>query len=724
MIRRFVFALSFGLLAAVGVLGSVSTAQAYAIPINIESTPAGATVYLDSATGTSLGVTPLHAVHVARGNHVLIFKLANYEDGHLSIYVRRRRETFRIVLSALSTIVVSAGNDGAQGAAVRIDGQPVGNIPYRMTVQPGRHLLQVGREGYETFTQWVELTGAQVLTMPVMLQQQAPQTGSLLVGGDVSGAPVFLDGDPHGVTPTVIDNIPAGDHAVEIRPQGMDVHHETVHIEAGQRAVLNPTLRPAPAQTGSLRVVANVPNATVSLDGAPIGPAPATKDGVTPGDHILEATAEGYQPVQQPVTIQSGQQQVVSLTLTRQQLAPGRIVVNASVDGATVLIDGDEKGAPPVVVENAPPGTHAIVVRARGYHEYRTTCDVGPGHNCEVTAQMDPVATSVRVETPGVQNAHFFVDGQEQGPVPWEGTIPVGEHRVEVRAQGFQPHVEQVNLQPSAATRTFDVALVHVGAMSDEARAHLAAVREREITGAVTHGAAPLPMNLATLDLSTGWPYIAELRLGVGILDNLDAGFAMRTFGRITEFEGRAKLGMRINPQFSVGAQARFGGGIGLSRDPTTTEIADAMNQAAAMGTPYVAPDAHPINSWYLDIEGLSTLNFSDRGAFTLWLALDMYTDRYDFGGKTDAGGTCNASGTGGPSSDCIASVKGDRQNQARLRLGGALELVIDRYWNAFGQLEGIILGPSTPRRLFSDIFGFGIEDTELYFRLGITHKF
>ena len=98
---------------------------------------------------------------------------------------------------------------------------------------------------------------------------------------------------------------------------------------------------------------------------------------------------------------------------------------------------------------------------------------------------------------------------------------------------------------------------------------------------------------------------------------------------------------------------------------------------------------------------------FGDAGAVTLWLALDTYTDRYDWSGE-----------------DSSVFETRERQDQARLRLGGALELVIDRDWNAWGSLEGILAGPESDRRIYGDILGLGVEDTELYFRLGVTYKF
>ena len=134
------------LVCAMLTLGLVGRVEAQRpVPVNIESIPAGATVYLDTTTGAPLGTTPLSSVRIARGSHTLIFQLTNYEEARLTITVSRRRETFRAVLRALGTIEVSAGNDSARGASVYVDGTPVGggtlgSIPIRVpNLPPGRH---------------------------------------------------------------------------------------------------------------------------------------------------------------------------------------------------------------------------------------------------------------------------------------------------------------------------------------------------------------------------------------------------------------------------------------------------------------------------------------------------------------------------------------------------------------------------------------------------------
>ncbi|MBK6579192.1 MAG: PEGA domain-containing protein [Sandaracinaceae bacterium] len=260
-----------------------ANAQAGTIPVNIESTPPGATVFLDSATGQNLGVTPLRRVRITRGAHTLIFRLPRHRDASVSVNVVRRNETFRGVLDPLGEITIAAANDSATGATVRIDGQPVGAVPMQQMVEPGRHLIQIDREGYVTFTQWVQVGGAQQLALPVILERQAPSTGSVLVAADISGAAIYIDGDPRGSTPTVVDNVTAGVHQIEVRAEGFQTQSQQVEIRAGERARVEVQLRPDVPPGGTLVVVTQPRGASVVLDGEALGAGPVTREGITPG---------------------------------------------------------------------------------------------------------------------------------------------------------------------------------------------------------------------------------------------------------------------------------------------------------------------------------------------------------------------------------------------------------------------------------------------------------
>lgn len=687
----------------------------YPVPVNVETTPPGAAVFVDSVQTPSIGVTPLRNVRIPRGNHILFFKLEGHEDGQLSVNIRRRRETFRFVMNALGTVSITAGNSATDSAAVRIDGEPVGTVPYRGTVQPGRHLVQVGKEGFVTFTQWVDVGGAQVLTLPVSLEADQPDTGSILVAGDVSGAAVYLDGEPRGVTPTVLENVPVGEHSVELRPEGMDVWRETVRVVRGERVNLNPSLR-ASSGDGGLRVISNVPGAIISLDGDVAGPAPATIPNVSAGEHILEGAAPGYHPVQQPIEVGPGQQRVVSLRLEPNEGAAGRIMIDANVGNSTITIDGQEYGAPPIVVERPPIGFHTVRITAEGYEDFRQTCETGLAQNCEITAVLEPIGTPVVVQATA-PNSELYVDGVFIGTLPYQGNLPTGARRVEIRAAGYRTETRTMNLAMSNTPRNIDVSMAPEGAPTPDEIQRERVLRDISAESVTARSAAIIPPEQGVLDMSVGWAFPLEARISVGILPWLEGGFGVRTLMfRYTEFELRAKAGLRPMEQVSGAVQVRIAGGLGPSRDLTQGEI-DVCNSAAPPAECLDDP-SHQVNSFRLSAEAMGSLHFSDQGAFTMWMGLDFHTDQYDWAG----GDETVLVNTAIPGVTLASETQREgRQSVVRFRLGGSLELVLTRFWNAWVMIEGTI-GPA--RDLLGSNFGFGPEDTEFYARLGATYKF
>lgn len=681
-------------------------AQTTPIPINIESTPPGATVYLDSDTTPPLGVTPLLNVRVRRGPATFIFKLPNHEEARLTVNVAKRRETFRVVLAPLSTIVITAANESANGAAVRVDGEPVGNVPMQLNVKPGRHLVQVGREGFQTFSQWVDIAAAQGITVPVLLEKEAPRTGAILVVGDSPGAKIVIDGEERGSTPQLIEGIPEGEHLVEIVPQREDAEafRQTVRVIAGDRITLNPSLVRVPVK-GSLRVFTNVRGALITVDGEAVGESPVTVEDLAPGEHLVEATADGYEEASGVVTVEAGRQSMIQLRLTAVQLAMGKIVVNSDVAGARVFVDNEDRGEAPVVITDAEAGTHAIRVVAPGRQEFRTTCNIGPGQDCKIDASMAAESTPVRVEA-NVSNASLYVDDSYIGPVPWEGDLPIGSHKIEVRADDFRPHAEVVSLRSSPDTRVFYFTLVRFGQLTPEEERELERERQIAIRRAVSHGAAVLPEDLAVLDVGIGYLPMAKMHLGVGVLKWLEAGFSFQTFGRLNEFNLSAKAGYQPLKQLSVGGRAILGGGIGPKKSygPGTPVLGGGTaGEEGSLKT----------NAFYFGLEALGSIHFNRAGAVSLWIAMDFHSDRWS---RT------------ADNRRMLQFMPDDeeRQNLVRGRIGGSLEFTMSRRLNVWALFEGAL---GDERRIYGNIFlnpdkKDGRSDPQLYTMAGVTLKF
>jgi hypothetical protein len=726
---------------------SLAAAQAQ-IPVNIESVPPGATVYLDTPDGTPLGVTPITAARIRAGSHTLIFRLANYEEARLVVNVARRRETFRAVLRALGSIEVSAANEGARGASVTVDGQPVAGgilqmMPLRVdNLPPGRHQIRSTREGYNPFEQWVEVQGGQVVRVPIIMERAAPTTGSILVTADLEGAPIFLDGRPTGlVTTAVIDDVPAGNHSVEIRPSEGEPFSQTIVVEAGRRAEVRARVRPqvVAATTGTIAVLVDQTGALVRINGTGLPPGSYTREGLPPGSYVVQVLLEGYEPFRREVSVTAGQTTTVDVALTPIQAPPGPISIRVNVPGARIFVDDSEFSAPYVARDPAG-GSHAIRVVAEGYREQSFTCNnVGGAQDCNRDITLEAQQVGLRVALThslraGIA-ARLFLDDADIGPVPYDGNIGIGSHIISVRAEGYQSFEQQVNVQLGEGDMNMEVTLVD----SSEIAA----------AGSTTHSALPTPLDHPMIDASLGWPHFLELRLGIGLHELVDAGFAIRTFGRLTEFEGRVRVGARVIRQVALGGQLRFGGGIGPDTsvgrpnygtgaaagicDPSlamASRTGGCLNQDVDPQEPVAGRMSYSqgVNSFFLSLEGNVSLLLEPLAAVTLWLGLDMHTDQYaghardsssyaDFGPSGDR--ICRDSTTGGPA---IGLVCG-RQDMARLRLGGAVEFNIDRNWGFWLIFEGILAQSADHRRLYSDIIGQA-TDIRIYPRLGFTYKF
>ncbi len=583
-------------------------------------------------------------------------------------------------------IVITASDDASAGAAIRIDGEPSGNVPLRKTLTPGRHLVQVGKRGFTTYSKWVDLVAGQVLTIPVALQPAAAKTGSLLITADVTGLAVYIDGQRRGGTPLVVDGLSEGEHVVEIKSpgEGYRAFSQVVTVKPDQRTTVDATIRLAP-DLGSLRVIANVPGSIIRLDGIEIGVAPAAKGGLSPGEHLVTAEASGYESVTQTVTVIAGRERVVSLRFTTPSTEIPRIFVRANVPEALVTIDGEEYGNPPITIEPADLGTHSVVVRAPGYREVRRTCSVGQSRNCEVYAELNPLGVPVRVEA-NVSDAQLYVDGELRGPVPWEGDLTAGIHQLEVRADGHGNHVEQIRLQKSPRVRLIQVILAPAVVSVESTKGDKAVDRKDSLRNTVTHAGAPNPPGVATLDFSTGWPWLAWVGLRAGLTDFLDVGISVQTFGRLTDFTLSTKAGWRVSPNFSIGGDLQIGGGIGPARRD-------------------LSGDRHPTNNFFISLDAIFSVHFPPHGALSVWIAGDFNSDRWDFNGRN--------------SNDAVRS---SRENFVRARLGGSLEFVVTKKWNVWIEVEGIVAGKRRP--ILGDIFGGGHADSLIYGQFGATFKF
>ena len=254
---------------------------------------------------------------------------------------------------------------------------------------------------------------------------------------------------------------------------GLRVHHRAADPVTGGSETTTAT------KAGPGRIRGRVVTGGVGLSGAEITAAqlPATTSGadgaftleaVAPGTYTLKAVLAGYKPVELPVTVQPGDEAVVTFLLTR-PTGPGQLrgVVKGEkggpLDGAEVVAEGRAgvktaaDGA--YAIEQVGPGPVKVTVTAKGYQPAEEAAQVP----AEGTATLDftlvklgaavpaTIRGSVRAASGKVVKATVKVSSVNLTiPIKGDGRfvvqVPGGKYTLTIEAPGYVSQTKTVEV--------------------------------------------------------------------------------------------------------------------------------------------------------------------------------------------------------------------------------------------------------------------------------------
>lgn len=317
----------------------------------------------------------------------------------------------------------------------------------------------------------------------------------------------------------------------------------------------------------SVRFAAEPAEASVAVDGAL-----ALRLGdvylLRRGNYRVQASADGYHPLTQPVSIGRARSQTIDLKLAK---LPGQVDFAVEPADAVVLLDGAETplGAAPLQAE-LPAGSHTASISHPRYQPTTVAFDViGMGQRQTVAAALEPNWAEVTIPTtpPG---ATVAVDGEATefatpGPVP----ILAGERRVSVRLPGYEAWADILNI----------VAGNHVTLPAVELVAAAASVRI----------ASDPPGASVTVDgeYRGEAPLTASVRPGRRVLRASKAGYEPAT-KRIAATAGRsASVAFKLAPLL---------GALDIETQPAAAELwLDGQRHGPAAGTVMLPARAHDL---------------------------------------------------------------------------------------------------------------------------------
>jgi outer membrane receptor protein involved in Fe transport len=208
--------------------------------VEIESTPAGATIYAGRRDLGALGVTPKRLA-LRPGPTAIILEHEGYRPVELSAVPEQGKAVKLSATLARIHGTLDIRHVPADAVIRRdfLDGEVLRRGPGTIQVLPGPLVLFISAPGFASARMMVSVPPDGTTPVDVILQPAKLPTGSLVVRCNIASALIRVDGQEAGFTPAVIDAVPTGRRQVEILAEGRRPFTTTVEVKPGERASID-----------------------------------------------------------------------------------------------------------------------------------------------------------------------------------------------------------------------------------------------------------------------------------------------------------------------------------------------------------------------------------------------------------------------------------------------------------------------------------------------------
>ncbi|HEX7417408.1 MAG TPA: SUMF1/EgtB/PvdO family nonheme iron enzyme, partial [Steroidobacteraceae bacterium] len=303
---------------------------------------------------------------------------------------------------------------------------------------PGEHRVRATHQGYLEAVQRVQVIDGE--NSPLRLRL-AKLPGRLLIDTAGVAASVRVDGAPAGHAPGEIE-IGAGERTVLLQAERhLDYVVRLSIAGAGERQRLTAKLLPS---WGVLRLSTSPASATVMVDDREVGITPVQVD-LPAGVHRVRLAAPRTKDWESSIVVQAGETLSVGpVTLGE---ADAELLVRSDPAGADVSVAQVLRGRTPITLDLAPGVSHDVLITHAGYASFTRTVFARSGERTSIDAHLAAVTVGIAVHGEPA-DAQVLVDGIARGDAPLTLELAAGEHRLEVRKDGFAPYSFSVPVAP------------------------------------------------------------------------------------------------------------------------------------------------------------------------------------------------------------------------------------------------------------------------------------
>lgn len=328
--------------------------------MNITSEPSGAEV---SILGKVIGTTPRVTNPVPSAMYIVKFSLDGYEPAWLPVTVvpGRQVEAHVALVPENATVIIDSEPSGAH---VQMNGKEIGDTPVLLPdLALGSYSATVQMQGYtRRDISWKVQNGRPILiNVPLM-----NNIGTLSLTSDPEVAEIEIDGKSYGNTP-FRDSFEQGQHKIRLTKAGYKPYEKIVTVKRDETTDVNAALEMLP---GSLALDSDPTGASLFINGIDYGVTPYKRDSIEAGDYTVRLSKDGYDTLEQTVTVHPGELMDRTFTLDSNL---GSIILTVNPPGVNIYLDGkficrteaESKSrdvSKRVTIKNLSSGEHTITV--------------------------------------------------------------------------------------------------------------------------------------------------------------------------------------------------------------------------------------------------------------------------------------------------------------------------------------------------------------------------
>ncbi|UCF64283.1 MAG: serine/threonine protein kinase [bacterium] len=218
-----------------------------------------------------------------------------------------------------------------------------------------------------------------------------------------------------------------------------------------EKETISTTKKPEPVLVS---IMTEPDNATIVVNDSTVGQSPINQFKINAGSIALQLMKDGFQSIDTVLTVRAGQNVSYSFTLKQKSETVlvknlGIVQIQSTPNEAGVWINNRFIGTTPREKEELRPGRYNLVVRKRGYAEYRDAFVVRTDQTTEINIKLEMLGKLNIYSQPA--GADVLLDGNSIGSTPIsEKELKQGSYRISIRKEGYEEYSTSVSVTGSS----------------------------------------------------------------------------------------------------------------------------------------------------------------------------------------------------------------------------------------------------------------------------------